>query len=410
MIKRMSQFLAVQVFLMAFMIHPSTASSQVLFREVPLPKTLSLCGETMPLENRAVAEQLDRELTLLAWDHGQVFMWFKRAGRFFPMIEQKVREAGMPDDIKYLAVAESSLLNEIRSVAGAVGPWQFIARTGSNHGLRKDQFFDERLDFERSTDAAIKYLRSLREMFGSWTLALAAYNCGEERLKKDIDEQKLADYYRLNLARETERFIYRIAAVKVILENPGQYGYIVTQDRIYRPIPSDSLAVRIQTPVHMTDLALAIGTDYKVIKELNPQIMGSHLPAGSYTIRVPQGLGPKTAEILSQQIRVTNQKVEEIPDKSRQRVATLPEQKPMVEQAAPGVAPQPALARLTKVEPQQDARSKTAGTKDQYYVVRLGDTLSHISNKKKVPIDVLRKLNGIEGSHITVGQKLRLSL
>ena len=407
--KRMSQCLPVLVVLMASMLHPSAASSQVLLREVPLPKTLSLCGEPMPLENRAVAEQLDRELTFLALDHGQVFMWIKRAGRFFPMIEEKLREAGMPDDIKYLAVAESSLLNEIRSVAGAVGPWQFIASTGSNHGLRKDQFFDERLDFERSTEAAIKYLQNLREMFGSWTLALAAYNCGEVRLKKDIEVQKVADYYRLDLARETERFIYRIAAIKVILENPDQYGYIVDKDRVYKPIPSDPLSVRVQTPMHMTDLALAIGTDYRVIKELNPQIMGAHLPAGAYTIRVPQGLGPKTAEILSQRISVANQKVAEIPEKPKQRVAILPEQKPMVEQAALSAAPQPELVQEAKVETQQDAKPKTAKTRDQYYVVRPGDTLSLISSKKKVPIDLLRKLNDIQGSRITVGQKLRLT-
>jgi LysM repeat protein len=394
---------------MAFMIHPSAASSQVLLREVPLPKSLTLCGEPMPLENRAVAEQLDRELTFLALDHGQVFMWIKRAGRFFPMIEEKLREAGMPDDLKYLAVAESSLLNEIRSVAGAVGPWQFIASTGSNHGLRKDQFFDERLDFERSTEAAIKYLQNLKEMFGSWTLALAAYNCGEVRLKKDIEVQKVADYYRLDLARETERFIYRIAAIKAILENPDHYGYIVDKDRVYKPIPSDSLSVRVQTPMHLTDLALAIGTDYRVIKEMNPQIMGAHLPAGSYTIRVPQGLGPKTAEILSQRISVANQKVAEIPEKPKQRVAILPEQKPMVEQAALSAAPQPELVQEAKAETQQDAKSKTAKTRDQYYVVRPGDTLSLISSKKKVPIDLLRKLNDIQGSRITVGQKLRLT-
>jgi len=363
----------------------------------------------MPLENGAVAEQLDRELTFLAWDHAQVFMWIKRAGRFFPMIEEKLREAGMPDDIKYLAVAESSLLNEIRSVAGAVGPWQFIASTGSNHGLRKDQFFDERLDFERSTEAAIKYLQNLKEMFGSWTLALAAYNCGEVRLKKDIEMQKVADYYRLDLAKETERFIYRIAAIKVILENPDQYGYIVDKDRVYKPIPSDSLSVSVQAPMHMTDLALAIGTDYRVIKELNPQIMGSHLPAGAYTIRVPQGLGPKTAEILSQRISVANQKVAEIPEKPKQGVAILPEQKPMVEQVALSPAPQPELVQEPKGETQQDTKPKSAESMNQYYVVRPGDTLSLISSRKKVSIDVLRKLNGIQGSRITVGQKLRLT-
>jgi LysM repeat protein len=373
----------------------------------------------MPLENPAVAELLDRELTFMAWDHAQVFMWIKRAGRHFPMIEAKLREAGMPDDIKYLSVAESSLLNDIRSVAGAVGPWQFIATTGSNHGLKKDQYFDERLDFERSTEAAIRYLQNLREMFDSWTLALAAYNCGEMRLKKQIEEQKARDYYRLDLARETERFIYRIAAIKVILENPEQYGYVVDKDRIHKPVPSDSLPVRVHTPMHMTDLAIAVGTDYKAIKELNPQILGSHLPAGSYMLRVPQGLGPKTAEIMSQRMTIADQRPEETPEKSRQQIAILPDRKPAVELAPIGVdlqpvaaqpaAAQPAATPEAKEEAQQDVRLKTAAAKDQYYVVRPGDTLSHISNRKKVPIDILRKLNDIQGSQIKVGQKLRLA-
>jgi LysM repeat protein len=195
----------------------------------------------------------------------------------------------------------------------------------------------------------------------------------------------------------------------VILENPDQYGYIVDKDRVYKPIPSDSLSVRVQAPMHMTDLALAIGTDYRVIKEMNPQIIGAHLPAGAYTIRVPQGLGPKTAEILSQRISVANPKVAEIPEKPKQRVAILPEQKPMVEQVALRPVPQPELVQEAKVETQQDAKPKSAESMSQYYVVRPGDTLSLISSRKKVPIDVLRKLNGIQGSRITVGQKLRLT-
>lgn len=399
------------VVLVFAVLDPCAASSQVLFREVPLPKSLTLCDEPMPLENRAVAEQLDRELTFLAWDHAQVFMWIKRAGRFFPMIERKLKEAGMPDDIKYLAVAESSLLNEIRSVAGAAGPWQFIARTGSNHGLRKDQSFDERLDFERSTEAAIRYLKSLKEMFGSWTLSLAAYNCGELRLKKDIEEQKVTDYYRLKLARETERFIYRIAAIKVILQNPDQFGYVVDHDRIYRPVPSDSLEVQVRAPIHMTDLALAIGTDYKAIKELNPQIIGSHLPVGSYAIRVPEGLGPKTAQVLTQPHRVAGQKADPSLENPELRTAIREDKKSAVEEAAPGEnpGPQPAPEKETKVEVYQDGKSKTAVSKDRYYVVRPGDTLSQISSKKKVPIEELRRLNGIQGSRITVGQKLRLT-
>ncbi len=380
---------AVLALLIGSVFHPSLVSGEPPFQDVPLPKTLTLCGESMPLDNPAVGEILERELTILAWDHGQVFMWIKRAGRFFPPIERKLREAGMPDDIKYLAVAESSLLSGIRSVAGAAGPWQFIPQTGANHGLRTDRFMDERLDFERSTEAAIKYLQNLMEMFGSWTLALAAYNCGEVRLKKEIEDQKVKDYYRLDLPNETERFIYRIAAVKLILENPEQYGYLIDKERIYKPILSDVVAVSLQTFVPVIDIAFALGTDYKTIKELNPQITGSYLPHGSYTLRVPPGLAPKAAEFLGQQLRITSQNNSE--------------------EVAEGVKP---LIADRQADPQadpQDSRPRIKETPDKYYVVRPGDTLSLISSRKKIPVDVLKRINGIQGSRITVGQKLRLA-
>jgi hypothetical protein len=332
---------------------------QPVFRDFPLPKALSICGEPMPLENRAVLEMLDRELTLAVWNPAQVFMWIRRSGRYLPIVEEKLRQSGMPDDLKYVAVAESSLVTNIRSSAGALGPWQFIAQTGLKNGLRTDRWVDERLNFELSTDAALKYLQNLKAMFGSWTLALAAYNSGEIRIKTETEEQKVKDFYRLVLSTETQRFIFRIAAIKLILENPERYGYVIEEERIYKPIDSDSVPVNIQTPIHITELALALGTDFKTIKELNPQILGYHLPPGSYTLRVPVGLGIKTTEVLKQHRR-TRLKGEEM-------------------------------------------------LSETYYVVRPGDSLTRISSKTGVPVDVLRRINRIQGSRITPGQKLRLT-
>jgi hypothetical protein len=260
------------------------------FNDFPLPKTLSLCGEPLPLENRRVWEMLDREFSLSVLNRTQVFLWLKRSGRYFPYIEKKLAEAGMPKDLKYLAVAESSLLTGIRSRKGALGLWQFIARTARLNGLRKDHKMDERLDFERSTEAALKYLQTLKGMFDTWTLALAAYNSGEDRLNKEIKEQKVKDYYRLNLPRETERFIFRIAAIKIIMEDPERYGYRLAPQSIYRPIKYDTVPVKITIPRHITDAAKALGTDFKVLKELNPHILGYYLPTGRYMIKVPYGL------------------------------------------------------------------------------------------------------------------------
>ncbi|MBT8406955.1 MAG: lytic transglycosylase domain-containing protein, partial [Deltaproteobacteria bacterium] len=147
-----------------------------LLPDFPLPGSINVCGESIPLENRRVLEMLDREFTIAVWDRAQVFLWLKRTGRYFPYIEEKLAEAGMPDELKYMAVAESALITDIKSRKRAVGLWQFMSRTGRRYGLRKNRSLDERLDFEQSTEAAIKYLQRLHDKFDNWTLALAAYN------------------------------------------------------------------------------------------------------------------------------------------------------------------------------------------------------------------------------------------
>ena len=360
-ISRLALFLLVLTLLLVFF--PCfTFSAQEgvspVFRDFPLPESLSLCNDPMPLGDLHVREMLDREFTISVWDHGQVFMWLKRAGRYFPYIEKKLAEAGMPDDLKYLAVAESSLLTRIRSNKGAIGIWQFMAPTARRNGLRRDRMMDERRNFELSTEAAINYLKRLHNMLGNWTLALAAYNCGEARLKKEIKTQKISDYYRLELPVETERFIYRIAAIKIIMANPKHYGYILPRVRAYTPVKGDSVPVKIRAPIHMSNVARLLGTDLKALKELNPQIIGHYLPTGRYTIKVPPGMGSKVANVLK-----------ELTPKSS--------------------------GRMKKVM-------------DGYYVVGPGDSLSKIAKRTGVSVKTLRRLNGIQGSLIKVGQRLRL--
>jgi len=330
-----------------------------VIEDYPLPKSLSLCGEPVPLDNPYALEMLDREFTISVWDRAQVFMWLKRAGRYFPYIEKALAEADMPDDIKYLAVAESALITTIRSNKNAIGLWQFMSHTGKRNGLRKNSRMDERKDFERATLAAIKYLKHLKSKFGSWTIALAAYNCGESCLKRAIREQKVEDYYRLNLPLETERFIFRIAAIKIIMNDPERYGYRLAPDRAYRPIDCDAVRVKVRYRLNITDVAQALGTDYKTIKELNPQILGPSLPTGSYRIMLPSGLGSKMPAVLKQLT----------PSASR---------------------------RMKKVS-------------GDYYLVQPGDTLSEISRRTGVPVATLKRLNGISGSLIMVGQELRLT-
>jgi len=323
----------------------------------------------MPLENPDVYEMLDREFTVMVWDHARIFMLLKRAARYFPFIEKALRDAGIPDDLKYLAVAESSLIPYARSTSGALGHWQFIPETGQKKGLRKDHTVDERLALERSTEAAILYLKQLKEMFGSWTLAMAAYNCGENRMQKEIEEQKVSDYYRLNLPTETERYIFRIAAIKIIMENPRRYGYILPEDQLYKPLKFDTVTVSLSSPVHITDLALAIGTDFKVIKELNPELLGYYLPTGQYSLKVPAGSGTSALAALAQ-----------------------------LNHGAPATA-----------QPNNNSSHPSNNSSQGFYVVQPGDTLTKISAITGVPVERLKAHNGILDSHIEVGQKLKLT-
>lgn len=362
MLLKPSIFILIPICLAAFsppFAYAKHQNSGPVFHDFPMPESFSLCGEPMPLENPHVWEMLDRELTISVWDRAQVFMWLKRAGRYLPHVEKRLKEEGMPLDLKYVAVAESSLLTHIRSRKGALGPWQFMSRTAKRNGLRRDRLIDERRSFERSTEAALKFLRRLKKDLGNWTLALAAYNCGDARLKRNIKEQQVRDYYRLKLPKETERYIFRIAAIKLILENPELYGYRISPDRIYRPIEADEIKIRIKYPIPITKVAKALGTDFKTLKILNPHITRKHLPSGHYWLKVPSGMGPEVAGVLKK--------------------------------FAPG---------------------SSKGTKQvsgDFYVVQPGDTLSHIARRSGVPIATLRNLNGIDGSLIMVGQKLRIA-
>ena len=354
-----SFFLITLAFLSWFFINPAYCgeedSTLPTYSDIPLPDTLFLCGEPVPLENRRVWEMLDREFTISVWDRAQVFMWLKRSGRYFPYIEKKLAEAGMPDDLKYLALAESALIGYVHSRAGAKGYWQFMTRTARRSGLRKDRMVDERLNFEQSTAAALKYLRHLKDMFGSWALAMAAYNCGETRLKREIKQQRREDYYRLNLPIETERYVFRIAAIKIIMENPKHYGFSLPMERIYQPIDVDIIAVNPKAQLHLSDIADALDMDFKTLKELNPHIIGYHLPTGPLYMKVPSGQGQDLKN---------------------------------------------AIAGLTPKRPHQHSGS--------HYVVQPGDTLHRISRKTGVSVARLKDINNIQGSLIRVGQKLRL--
>ena len=275
-------FVLLSVF--AFLWAEKTQASYVTF-----PETLTICNEPVPLADRNVWERMDREFMLNIYDQGQVYLWLKRSNRYFPFIEARLKEKGMPDDLKYLMVAESSLLPRAISSKGAAGFWQFIEKTGKRFGLQKKTWIDERFDLANSTDAAINYLKMLYDQFGKWTLAMAAYNCGEVRVREEIVQQGENDYFRLALPQETERYVFRILTAKVILSNPVLYGFDLPATETYLPIETDTIVLQLPQSILLRDIAKGCGSYVKELKELNPEIQGQTLPPGVHQLKIPAG-------------------------------------------------------------------------------------------------------------------------
>jgi hypothetical protein len=264
------------------------------------PPQVYLCGEPVPLEDPGVREALDREFSIEVWSRAQTTMWLKRAARYFPEIERKLRSRRLPLDLKYVVVAESDLRTQARSSVGALGPWQFMGPTAQRFQLRCDKAVDERLEFGAATDAALAYLANLYQLFHSWPLALAAYNAGESRIQKAMAVQGVHDYYRLSLPEETERYVFRILAAKIIMEDPVRYGYDIPGDQLYSPQDYDEVRLTLAHEVPVRRLAEASGTYYKAIKTLNPWIKGDALCAGTFRLKIPKGSAPRFEAAMRQ--------------------------------------------------------------------------------------------------------------
>ncbi|MGO8989624.1 MAG: lytic transglycosylase domain-containing protein [bacterium] len=258
-----------------------------------LPKEVSLCGEPFPLEDRNILENLDREFLLALSNEAQVLLWMKRARRYFPLIEKRLKEMDLPDDLKYVAITESSLRPEAVSSSGAGGIWQFIPSTGEKYGMRRNRSIDERFDFFKATEGALNYLRSLHEEFKTWTLSMAAYNVGENRVRKEIDLQKTMNYFYLDLPSETERYVYKVAVVKIILSDPGRYGYTLEEKELYPPLQVERIQIELTQPLPIMEVARALGFYYKEIREMNPHLFEETIPPGTHFLNLPPGTSEK---------------------------------------------------------------------------------------------------------------------
>jgi hypothetical protein len=242
---------------------------------IPLPGELYFAGERVPLENFDVSESLERELMVNTYWHSQTLLFIKKSKRYFAAIEPILRDYNVPDDMKYLAVAESGLANVV-SPAGATGFWQILDGTANDYRLEVNDEVDERFHLEKSTKAASQFLKDSYRKYGSWALAAASYNMGRGNIAKQIERQKSSDYYNMVLGDETGRYLYRLIALKLILEDPEKYGYYLARDQYYTEIPSTLVEVD-SAITSMPDFAHYYGINYKMLKELNPWLRDDKL-------------------------------------------------------------------------------------------------------------------------------------
>ncbi|MBM3434788.1 MAG: lytic transglycosylase domain-containing protein [Bacteroidetes bacterium] len=253
-----------------------------------IPEVLDFAGEEVPLGNILVRENLDRELLINTYWHSSTVLSLKRAYRWFPVIVPILKENNIPEDFKFLALAESAL-TQVVSPKGAAGFWQFIESTGKIYDLEINKDVDERYNVEKSTQAACRYFLDSFEDYKSWSLVAAAYNAGNRRIADQVEKQKVHDYYDLYLSEETSRYLFRILALKTIYEHPVRYGFYLRIADLYQPIPVEDL--KINRPVaDLIKFARENKSSYKLLKEFNPWLRSDNLPNASgktYIIKLP---------------------------------------------------------------------------------------------------------------------------
>ena len=257
--------------------------------DIELPESLDFCGEAVPLDRFYVRESLERELLVNAYRHSSTILLLKRTTRWFPVIEPIMRKNNLPEDFKYLAMIESDLTNAV-SPSKAVGFWQFLEGTGKQYSLEIYKEVDMRYHQEKETQAACVFLKELYAKFGSWTLAAAAYNCGGGKVSRTIEEQHVDSYYDMLLPAETERYVYRILALKLITQNPEKYGFHISDEGWYQPLEYKTITVT-ETIEDLAQFAINQGTNYKMLKYYNPWLRTNKLTiseGNSYQIKLPK--------------------------------------------------------------------------------------------------------------------------
>ena len=256
---------------------------------VDIPGKVAFAGEPVPLDLFDVKEALDRELLSNTYFHSQTIRLIKLANRYFPQIEPVLKKNLVPEDFKYLALAESGLTQAV-SPAKAVGFWQLMKGTALEYGLEVGSEVDERYNVALSTEVACQYLIDSYKKYGNWTMTAASYNAGRRGMDRQIERQKKDNYYDLLLNEETARYLFRVIAFKLIFEDPAAYGFTISDKDLYPEIPVYSVEVD-SAIADFTDFAAEYGSNYKILKYLNPWLRDTKLTNPSnkkYEILVPE--------------------------------------------------------------------------------------------------------------------------
>jgi membrane-bound lytic murein transglycosylase D len=270
-----------------------------------VPAKMDFAGENVPIDRFYVRESFDREIMAITFMHSATITMFKRACRWFPVIEPILKRNGIPDDFKYLALAESNLGNVVSS-SGAEGFWQFLKGTGLKYGLEITEEVDERYNVEKATEAACQYFKTGFKEYGTWTLTAASYNRGIDGVGKAVEKQRTSDYYDLSLVDETARYLFRILAIKQVYNHPTQYGFYLRQSDFYPPLSTYTVVVDSS----ITDLpafAKKLKISYRILKEFNPWLRRYTLAnktGKKYILNLPKE-GSLQQEILSRNIPVS---------------------------------------------------------------------------------------------------------
>lgn len=269
---------------------PQTHTVQEI-RVPQLPDRMVFAGEEIPMTAFDIRERIDRELLSNCFRHSNTIGVIKRANRFFPIIEAILKKNDIPDDFKYLAVIESELMDLV-SPAGASGVWQFMKETAGGYNLEVNDEVDERYHLEKATEAACQYLKKAKAEFGDWLLAAASYNMGGGGLKKDMESQKMTEYFDLHLNRETARYVPRMLATKEVMEHPDRYGFLIRPEDLYPKMPDFNYVKVTGAVASWADFAKEQGISYRTLKLYNAWIRGTKLTnkyGKTYEVKIPIG-------------------------------------------------------------------------------------------------------------------------